>query len=139
MTIKNYKTQKDSLPKDSLPTPPSSPDNSNCGCEHPSPTTDELDMLILDADGAEWMAKWNRLFKTFGIDYLRSPMFFQIDPADRDALLAYAYEKEREKELQALPGCAGKEVSKHKKKKRINSKGRFSGRTPDIDERVRFD
>jgi hypothetical protein len=66
-------------------------------------------------------------------------MFFQIDPADRDALLAYTYEQEREKELQALPGCAGKEVSKHKKKKRINAKGRFLGRTPDIDERDRKD
>jgi thioredoxin reductase len=133
MNIKNYKTN-----KNSLPTPPSSPENSDCGCDHHA-IDDALDMLVLDADGAEWMAKWNRLFKTFGIDYLRSPMFFQIDPADRDALLAYAYEQEREKELQALPGCAGKEVSKHKKKKRINSKGRFLGRTPDIDERDRKD
>jgi thioredoxin reductase len=133
MNIKNYRNN-----KDSLPTPPSSPDNSDCGCEN-HVTEDALDMLVLDADGEEWMAKWNRLFKTFGIDYLRSPMFFQIDPADRDALLAYAYEQEREKELQALPGCAGKEVSKHKKKKRVNSKGRFLGRTPDVDERDRKD
>lgn len=133
MNIKNYKTN-----KNSLPTPPSTPDTSDCGCDNHA-SGEALDMLILDADSAEWMAKWNRLFKTFGIDYLRSPMFFQIDPADRDALLAYAYEQEREKELQALPGCAGKEVSKHKKKKRINSKGRFLGGTPDIDERDRKD
>jgi hypothetical protein len=133
MNIKNYRTN-----KDSLPTPPSSPDNSDCGCVHS--TDDALDMLVLDADGDEWMAKWNRLFKTFGIDYLRSPMFFQIDPSDRDALLAYAYEQERTNELQSLPGCAGKEVSKHKKKKkRLNSKGRFLGRTPDVDERDRKD
>lgn len=52
MNIKNYKTQ-----KNSLPTPPSSPDNSDCGCDHPT-ISDELDMVILDADGAEWMAKW---------------------------------------------------------------------------------
>ncbi|KAF1912460.1 hypothetical protein BDU57DRAFT_365706 [Ampelomyces quisqualis] len=133
MNIKNYKTQ-----KNSIPTPSSSSVNSDCGCDHPT-TNDELDMLIVDADGVNWMAKWHRLFKTFGIDYLRSPMFFQIDPADRDALLAYTYEKEREKELQALPGCAGKEVSKHKKKKRLHTKGRFLGRTPDIDERDRKD
>lgn len=133
MNIKNHKTN-----KDSLPTPPSTPDTSECGCDNHSPNV-AIDMLILDADGAEWMVKWNRLFKTFGIDYLRSPMFFQIDPADRDALLAYAYETERQKELQALPGCAGKEVSKHKKKKRINTKGRFLGRTPDVDERDRKD
>lgn len=133
MNIKNYKTN-----KNSLPAPPSSPETSEYGCENHA-SENALDMLILDADGAEWMAKWNRLFKTFGIDYLRSPMFFQIDPADRDALLAYAYEQERERELQPLPGCAGKEVSKHKKKKRINNKGRFLGRTPDIDERDRKD
>lgn len=133
MNIKNYKTD-----KNSLPTPPSSPDNSECGCDGHA-TDDGIDMLVLDADGAEWMAKWNRLFKTFKIDHLRSPMFFQIDPADRDALLAYAYENDRESELQVLPGCAGKEVSKHKKKKRINAKGRFLGRTPDIDERDRKD
>jgi thioredoxin reductase len=133
MNIKNYKTL-----QNSLPTPPSSPDTSECGCDHHT-SNDTLDMVVLDADGATWMAKWNRLFKTFGIDYLRSPMFFQIDPADRDALLAYTYEKEREKELQALPGCAGKEVSKHKKKKRLNAKGRFLGKTPDIDERDRKD
>jgi hypothetical protein len=133
MNIRNYKTN-----QNSLPTPPSSPDSSDCGCNHHA-ANDTIDMLTLDADGADWMAKWNRLFNTFGIDYLRSPMFFQIDPADRDALLAYTYEKEREEELQALPGCAGKEVSKHKKKKRLHTKGRFLGRTPDIDERDRKD
>ncbi|KAH7087157.1 hypothetical protein FB567DRAFT_560859 [Paraphoma chrysanthemicola] len=134
--IKNYKTH-----KTSLPTPPSSPDSSDCGCCHvPS---QQLDMLVLDADGEDWMAKWNRLFKTFGIEYLRSPMFFQIDPADRDALLAYTHAQDRESELQSLPGCAGKEVSKHKKKKRLSmnakGQGRFLGRTPDIDERDRKD
>ncbi|KAF2132631.1 FAD/NAD(P)-binding domain-containing protein [Dothidotthia symphoricarpi CBS 119687] len=137
MNIKNYRKN-----TNSLPTPPSTPGNSDCGCDHDTPHTDEMiDMIIVDADGADWMTKWNRLFKTFGIDYLRSPMFFQIDPADRDALLGYAYEKNREKELQALPGCAGKEISKHRKKKKLNmqGKGRFLGRTPDVDERDRKD
>lgn len=137
MSIKNYRNN-----KDSLPTPPSSPESSDCGCDNHGaiPQKKALDMLVLDADGAEWMSRWNRLFKTFGIDYLRSPMFFQIDPADRDALLAYAYEKDRAQELYALPGCAGREVSKHQKKKRRNAKGgRFLGRTPDVDERDRKD
>ncbi|KAL5116929.1 hypothetical protein ACEQ8H_005146 [Pleosporales sp. CAS-2024a] len=133
VNIKNYRTN-----KNSLPTPPSSPETSDGGYDDHI-TDNTLDMMVLDADGAEWMSKWNRLFSTFGIDYLRSPMFFQIDPADRDALLAYAYEQEREKELQALPGCTGKEISKHKKKKRLNAKGRFLGRTPDVDERDRKD
>jgi hypothetical protein len=84
------------------------------------------------------MSKWDRLFKTFGIDFLRSPMFFHIDPADRDALLGYAYERERDKELLALPGCVGKEVSKHRKKKKM-AKGRFLNKTPTVDERDRKD
>ncbi|KAL1609044.1 hypothetical protein SLS59_001407 [Nothophoma quercina] len=135
MNVKNYKTN-----EDSLPTSRPASESSDCGCSCNAPTTDNsIDMLVLDADGADWMSKWNRLFKTFGINYLRSPMFFQIDPADRDALLGYAYEKGREKELQALPGCAGKEISKHRKKKKINSRGRFPGSGPDVDERDRKD
>jgi hypothetical protein len=134
MNIKNYRTN-----KNSLPTPPSTPENSNCGCDHQVPSHEAIDMLVLDADGADWMAKWKRLFKSFHIDYLRSPMFFHVDPADRDALLGYTYEEEREKDIQALPGIAGKEVSKHKKKKNLKSQGRFLGRTPDVDERDRKD
>jgi hypothetical protein len=103
------------------------------------PSKESIGMLVLDADGADWMAKWKRLFKSFHIDYLRSPMFFHVDPADRDALLGYTYEKERERDIQALPGVAGKEVSKHKKKKNLKSQGRFLGRTPDVDERDRKD
>jgi hypothetical protein len=134
MNIKNYRTN-----KNSLPTPRSSPDSSECGCDHHQPSNEAIDMLVLDADGVDWMAKWKRLFKTLHIDYLRSPMFFHVDPADRDALLGYTYEKEREKDIQALPGVAGKEVSKHKKKKNLKSQGRFLGRTPDVDERDRKD
>lgn len=140
MNIKNYRTNKDSF--SSLPTPPSSsPESSDCGCEHQSsPRNGEvIDMLVLDADGDTWMAKWKRLFKTFHIDYLRSPMFFHIDPSDRDALLGYTYAQEREKDICALPGVAGKEVSKHKKKKNLHKQGRFLGRTPDVDERDRKD
>jgi hypothetical protein len=132
MNIKNYRTN-----KNSLPTPPSSPGNSDCGCDHHVPN-EAIDMLVLDADSADWMSKWKRLFKTFNIEYLRSPMFFHVDPGDRDALLGYTYEKEREKDIQALPGVAGKEVSKHKKKKKL-TKGRFVGSTPDVDERDRKD
>lgn len=134
MNIKNYKTN-----TDSLPTPPSTPSNSDCGCEGHATPEESVDILVLDADGAEWMSKWKRLFRTFHIDHLRSPMFFHIDPADRDALLGYTYEKKRDGDIQALPGCAGKEISKHRKKKKLNAKGRFLGRTPDVDERDRKD
>lgn len=133
MNIKNYRRN-----KDSLPTPPSTPSNSDCGCEHQESSEEATDMLVLDADGADWMSKWKRLFKTFHIDYLRSPMFFHVDPADRDGLLAYTYEQERDKDIMALPNIAGKEVSKHKKKKKLKQ-GRFLGGTPDVDERDRKD
>ncbi|KAK7180722.1 FAD binding domain-containing protein [Paraphaeosphaeria sporulosa] len=128
MNIKNYRTNTDSL---ELP-----PSYVQSACGHQPDK--KLDMLVLDADGPSWMSKWNRLFKTFGIEYLRSPMFFHIDPADRDALLGYTYEHNREKELQPLPGCAGKEVSKHRKKKKM-SRGRISQSGPDVDERDRKD
>lgn len=45
-------------------------------------------------------------------------MFFHPDPGDRDALLAFAHENERTAELEEIAGCVGKELSKHKQKKR---------------------
>ena len=75
------------------------------------------DMLVLDAEGARFMARCDRLFRTFDIPHLRSPMFFHIDPLDRDGLLAYTHFHERLSELREIGGCVGKEVSKHRKKK----------------------
>lgn len=76
--------------------------------------------LVLDSSGNDWMAQWNRLFETFEISHLRSPMFFHPDPQDRDGFLAFAHEEGRNGELVEIPEVVGKEVSKHKKKKRIN-------------------
>lgn len=76
----------------------------------------KISTVVLDATGDQWMAKWNQLFKTFDISHLRSPMFFHVDPGDRDGLLAFAHEERRENELQEIRGCVGKEVSKHKRK-----------------------
>lgn len=45
-------------------------------------------------------------------------MFFHPDPGDRDALLAFAHERERTGELEEIVGCVGKELSKHKRKMR---------------------
>lgn len=78
--------------------------------------------LVLDATGNTWMSRWNNLFRTFEISHLRSPMFFHVDPGDRDALLAYCNEKGTEKELVEIAGCVGKEVSKHQKKQRQSGK-----------------
>lgn len=65
------------------------------------------------------MEKWNLLFRTLEIEYLRSPMFFHVDPGDRDGMLAYTRDTGREelgRDLWEIPGCVGKELSKHRKK-----------------------
>ncbi|KAL2008013.1 hypothetical protein VTN00DRAFT_7995 [Thermoascus crustaceus] len=94
-------------------------------------------MLVLDSSGNRWMEKWNRLFRMLEIEHLRSPMFFHVDPGDRDGLLAYTQEMGREKELWEITGCVGQELSKHKKKKK-----RIKSRTTsevEVDERDRKD
>jgi hypothetical protein len=48
-------------------------------------------------------------------------MFFHVDPGDRDGMLAYTQEVGREDDLWEISGCVGKEMSKHKKKKRRQS------------------
>ena len=45
-------------------------------------------------------------------------MFFHVHPADRDGLLAHCHTCGAQKELQEIPGCVGKEISKHMLKKR---------------------
>lgn len=81
-----------------------------------------LSTVVLDATADEWMMRWNTLFKTFDIQHLRSPMFWHVDPADRDALLSYTHDRGSKGDLIEIAGCVGKEVSKHHKKKRINGK-----------------
>ncbi|KAF2274416.1 FAD/NAD(P)-binding domain-containing protein [Westerdykella ornata] len=140
MNLKNHKTG-----AESRPTPPSTPSASDCGCNnHASGNTSNTDIVVLDADGDAWMSRWNRLFSTFGIDFLRSPMFFHVDPSDRDALLSFVYANSDkvDEELLALPGCVGKEVSKHRKKKLAHAKPKpssFLNRTRKVDERDRKD
>jgi len=69
------------------------------------------------------MAEWKRLFETFGIKHLRSPMFFHGDPADRDGLLAFTYDQRRQDELVQIRNCVGKELSKHRRKATVERKG----------------
>lgn len=98
-------------------------------------------MLVLDSTGAQWLERWNRAFKTLEIEQLRSPMFFHVDPGDRDGMLAYTTEQGRENDLWEISGCVGKEMSKHKKKKQQKQKQRnmkVIGDT-EIDERDRKD
>lgn len=88
----------------------------NCCCGE-NDRGGQYSTLVLDNSGSQWMARWNRAFKALKIDHLRSPMFFHVDPADRDGMLAYTRETGREKELYELSGCVGQELSKHKRKK----------------------
>ncbi|KAJ2977400.1 hypothetical protein NUW58_g7822 [Xylaria curta] len=104
----------------------------------PPTTTPELDLLALDAFGTSWMQRWQGMFKTFDISHLRSPMFFHVDPAERDALLSYAYANGRDDELRELHDCVGKELSKYQRKKRERM-GRQPQNIPTIDERDRKD
>ncbi|EED19190.1 FAD binding domain protein [Talaromyces stipitatus ATCC 10500] len=93
--------------------------------------------LVLDSSGSRWMERWHRAFKALRIEHLRSPMFFHVDPADRDGMLAYTRETGREKELFELSGCVGQELSKHKRKK-IRNISQFP-REAEINERDRKD
>ncbi|KAI1434492.1 FAD binding domain-containing protein [Xylaria sp. CBS 124048] len=104
----------------------------------PSGVTPDLDLLALDAFSTNWMQRWNGLFKKFDISHLRSPMFFHVDPAERDGLLSYAYSHGRDNELRELSGCVGKELSKYQRKKR-EKLGRQQQNIPTVDERDRRD
>lgn len=44
------------------------------------------DTLFLDAEGSDWLVRWRRLFKAYEVPWLRSPMFFHLDPSDRNSL-----------------------------------------------------
>ncbi|PKY08149.1 FAD/NAD(P)-binding domain-containing protein [Aspergillus campestris IBT 28561] len=98
-----------------------------------------LSTIVLDGTGQRWMERWNRAFETLEIEQLRSPMFFHVDPGDRDGLLAYTGETGREGDLWEITGCVGKEMSKHKRKKKMmRSKAQAVGEV-EIDERDRKD
>jgi hypothetical protein len=81
-------------------------------------SSSSVSTLVLDGSGDKWMQRWNNAFRTLEIKQLRSPMFFHVDPGDRDGMLAYAQETGRDTDLWEIPNCVGKEMSKHKKKKR---------------------
>ncbi|PWN31807.1 uncharacterized protein FA14DRAFT_186276 [Meira miltonrushii] len=129
------------------------PQNTNeqsCQCDG------SIRILIIDRLG-EWMANWDRLFGIYQIPHLRSPLFFHPAPADIDALVAFAERKGRMKvqtpndhqdkvrrtsqdgcpDLIEVPGCVGKEISKHKRKKRAQQPSKRMGDI--VNERDRRD
>ncbi|KAJ5727534.1 hypothetical protein N7493_005354, partial [Penicillium malachiteum] len=98
-----------------------------------------ISTLVLDGSGEQWMQRWNNAFRVLEIKQLRSPMFFHVDPGDRDGMLAYTQEMGREDDLWEIPGCVGKEMSKHKKKKRRQGGKSQTIGGVEIDERDRKD
>ncbi|ROW12478.1 hypothetical protein VMCG_00847 [Cytospora schulzeri] len=95
-------------------------------------------MAVLDASDDKWLGRWRRLFSTFGIGHLRSPMLWHVDPRDRDSLLSYGHHQGREGELVEIRGCVGKELSKHQRKKRQFSGGKRDA-SIDINQRDQWD
>ena len=89
----------------------------------PQVSVPDLDVVVLDADDNQWLGRWDRLFTTYDIQHLRSPMFWHMDPGERDSLLAFAHETERAAELLEIRHCVGKELSKHARKKRQSRRG----------------
>lgn len=94
------------------------PSLSSSSSSSTSTSAASLSTLVLDGSGEQWMQRWHDGFRVLEIQQLRSPMFFHVDPSDRDGMLAYTQETEREEDLWEISGCVGKEMSKHKKKKR---------------------
>lgn len=99
-------------------------------------------ILILDDSSPSWLEKWHRSFRTLEIGHLRSPMFFHVDPGDRDGMLASTRENHREGELGEISGCVGKEISKRRKKGRERTgrkRDAIGDEGVEIDERDRKD
>ncbi|POS85971.1 hypothetical protein EPUL_002723, partial [Erysiphe pulchra] len=103
----------------------------------PAIPNNDLDMVVLDADGDQWMHSWNENFKKLQISHLRSPMFFHPDPSDRDGLRAFAYVKGRMNELKEIEGVVGKELSKHHRKQKQKKSSQKN--ITYLDERFRDD
>jgi len=54
-------------------------------------------------------------------------MFFHVDPADRDGLLEFTYDQQRQGELNEIRNCCGKKLSKHRRKVAVERKGGRAG------------
>lgn len=77
------------------------------------------DLLVLDAFSDNFMGQWHSQFESFRIPFLRSPMFFHVDPANVDGLITHAHLNRRESpaDIKEIKNVVGKEYSKHQLKK----------------------
>ena len=92
----------------------------------------QLSMLVLDSTAADWLCRWRHMFETQDIRQLRSPVFFHLDPTDRDALLSYCFEHRRADELHEIQHCISRPTKGRGKAKlhRYASSKRWRPRRP---------
>ncbi|KAI5961429.1 uncharacterized protein KGF55_004052 [Candida pseudojiufengensis] len=91
-------------------------------CYHSS-SFKSSDLLIIDQTSNKFIGQWDNQFNACQIPFLRSPMFFHLDPLDIDGMISYAHNSNRQSELMEIQNVVGKEISKHKlKQKRGNKK-----------------
>lgn len=84
----------------------------------------ELKMAVLDATTDRWLGRWDRMFSAYDISHLRSPVFWHIDPRDRDSLFARAHRDGRAAELLEICDCIGSEANRRRQKKRTSQMGK---------------
>lgn len=68
------------------------------------------------------MTGWNSQFDACKIPYLRSPMFFHVDPVNIDGMVSFAHLNNRNNELMEITNVVGKEYSKHQQKRIMEKK-----------------
>lgn len=73
------------------------------------------DILVLDAHGDKFVSAWDLQFAACQIPFLRSPMFFHVDPVDVDALVCFSHDKQDQ--LMEVKNVVGKEFLKHQAKR----------------------
>lgn len=84
---------------------------------HEYQNSSEYSIRVLDSTAPNYLGKWKTLFQSLEIKTLRSPLFFHVDPRDRDGLKEFVYSSGRENEIMEIRGVVGKEKSKHQVKK----------------------
>lgn len=82
------------------------------------------DIMVLDEVNDKFLGQWNNQFSACKIPYLRSPMFFHLDPVNIDGLVSYTHTTNRNHELMEIENVVGKEYSKHQLKKQMKKKSR---------------
>lgn len=88
------------------------------------------DILVLDETSDKFLGQWDNQFEACKIPYLRSPMFFHVDPANVDGLVSFAHMTKREKELKEIENVVGREYSKHQLKRQMKKKNKKSVPAP---------